>query len=357
MHATYNNDECWFRSVWYTGSDELLPGYALCYDHDAAVVGNRSSWAEKPSLLNINHFAGLVTPGQGRKVGPCQVEVVRPMGGARGILAYVNQNITSGDVLGVQPGSYALRLGAIFNGVPVAMAMESVDRSSTAGTVTCQIGNPGLIESSYSNQVSVVEGFNNLAGWTTTQAGSAGTATITGLNYLTISAGDDDDGDGANVQRNGIPFIPTAGKDIFYSASIVLTDLDSADHFVGLAEIDTTILATSAISTANHIGFTKFTSDGVFLLNGEKATAGATAAFGTLVEATEADLAFYVAGVTSVQSYLNGVAPTSGGTLATANVPILGLTPSFVCQSNDLNTDIPTMIVRRLICRQWVGQH
>lgn len=144
---------------------------------------------------------------------------------------------------------------------------------------------------------------------------------------------------GANLQRTSCTFIPAAGKDIWFEATIKIVDtFDKAEIFVGLSEVDTTIIASSANTSANHIGWQCVTDDGVLLFTSEKAGTGTTSAAATIAEATYIKLGFYTDGVTSAQQYINGVA--TGTAHATANIPIVRIVPSFVCQSGGTNDPI-----------------
>ena len=137
---------------------------------------------------------------------------------------------------------------------------------------------------------------------------------------------------GANLQRIKSAFLPAASRDIWAEFEFKIVDtFDNCELFVGLSELDTTLIATSANSSANHVGFQCVTDDGVVLFTSEKATAGTTSACVTLAEATYVKLGFKITGVTSAQQYVNGVA--TGTAHATAYIPIVALYPSFVCQS------------------------
>lgn len=144
---------------------------------------------------------------------------------------------------------------------------------------------------------------------------------------------------GANLQRVKSPFVPAAGKHIWAEWAIKVVDtFDKVELFVGLSEIDTSIIASSANSSANHLGWEITGDDGVLLFAGEKAGARATAAAATIAEDTWIRLGIHVNGVTSVQQYINGVAV--GDPLATANIPVVALYPSWVSQSAGTNDPI-----------------
>lgn len=176
-----------------------------------------------------------------------------------------------------------------------------------------------------------------------TQA-TAGTAAMstTQQGTLLINAGSTTATHGANVQRTKSMFIPAADKHIWAEFNVSYTGVSNlnVETAVGLAEVDTTVIGSSAVTTDNHIMFESCTDDGILLFNCEKASTGNTPeAVHTIVSGTKVRLGFYVNGVTSVQAYVNGVA--TGSEVATANIPIVALYPTFVCQSG--GTDSPVL--------------
>lgn len=173
-----------------------------------------------------------------------------------------------------------------------------------------------------------------------TQA-TAGTGAISTAapGVLELDCNSTTDTQGANLQRVKSVFLPAAGKDLWFETKIKIVDtFDKVELFAGLSEVDTTIIASSANSSANHIGWQCVTDDGVLLFTSEKAGAGATKAAATIAEDTYIKLGFKVSGVTGVQQYINGVAV--GTPHATANIPVVALVPSFVCQTAGTNDPI-----------------
>lgn len=178
---------------------------------------------------------------------------------------------------------------------------------------------------------------------TQSTAGSAAiSTTIPGT--LSIDSGSTTVVQGANVQRAKSAFVPAAGKDIWAEWQVKFTGVGAlnVEAFVGLAAIDTTIIAASAMSTNNRIGWTSTTDDGVLLFDADKAGAGSQSTGHTIVSDTWVRLGFHVNGVTAIQQYVNGL--PVGSLVATANIPIVALYPSFVCQSG--GTDQPVLHVR-----------
>jgi len=184
--------------------------------------------------------------------------------------------------------------------------------------------------------------------YVTTQA-ATGTAAISSAapGVLELDSNSTTATQGVQVQRAKSCFLPAANKHIWAEWKFKIVDTyDKAEIFVGLSEIDTTIIGTSANSSANHIGWQCVTDDGVLLFTSEKATAGTTSACATIAEATYIKLGFYVNGVTSIQQYVNGVA--TGTAHATANIPIVAVYPSFVCQSGATNDPIMHLMGYRI---------
>lgn len=170
----------------------------------------------------------------------------------------------------------------------------------------------------------------------TTGTGAISTAAP---GVLELDSNSTTQGQGANLQRAKSAFLPSAGKHIWAEFNVKVVDTyDKAELFVGLSELDTTLVASQANSSANHIGWQCVTNDGVLLFSAEKASTGATASAATIAEATYIKLGFYVNGVTEIAQYVNGV--LTGTNHVTANIPIVALYPSFVCQSGGTNDPI-----------------
>ncbi len=169
--------------------------------------------------------------------------------------------------------------------------------------------------------------------YTLTQA-TAGTAgvSIAAPGVLEIDSSSTVAGQGANLQRTGGGFVvPAANKTIWFETSIKIDEATDTELFVGMSEVDTAIIDTQANASTNHVGWHSVTGDDVLLFSSEKAGAGTTSAAATLAAATYIKLGFKVTGVTSIQQFINGVAV--GTAHATANIPIVKLVPSFICQA------------------------
>lgn len=174
-----------------------------------------------------------------------------------------------------------------------------------------------------------------------TQA-TAGTAAISTAapGVLELDCNSTTQGQGVQLQRAKSAFVPAAGKHIWFECKVKVVDTyDKIQFFAGLAEIDTSIIGSGAISTSNHIGWLCATgAAGVASFAAAKAAAATTKTGTTLAEATYVKLGFYVNGVTNVDQYVDDVLINS--TVLTANIPIVALYPSFVCQTDDTNDPI-----------------
>jgi len=154
---------------------------------------------------------------------------------------------------------------------------------------------------------------------------------------------------GIQMQRTSAQFKPKAGREIYFECRLKVADSATGPQFfAGLAEVDTTIIAASAVSTANHIAFTSISTDNILLANAEKGGVGDTTTGTTLVEATYVVLGIKVSGLDKITYYVDGVAVSEIDT--TANVPIVALAPSFVCQSS--GTTDPIVHLDYWICQQ-----
>lgn len=174
-----------------------------------------------------------------------------------------------------------------------------------------------------------------------TQA-TAGTAAISTAapGVLEIDCNSTTQGQGFQVQRAKSAFLPAAGKHIWAEFKLKVVDTyDKVQLFAGLSELDTTLIASGANSSANHVGWEIATAGaGALTFAGEKAGTRGTATSVSIAEDTYIKLGFYIEGVTSIQQYINGVA--TGSAVATANIPVVAIYPSFVCQTDDTNDPI-----------------
>lgn len=145
--------------------------------------------------------------------------------------------------------------------------------------------------------------------------------------WLSLTTNDADN-DLLNLQLNGEAFKPAAGKDLWFECKFKVNDSGLCDFFIGLADTNTGILA----AKTNILGFqvADGTDSEVLSFIGDKATAEDTNVTShTMTDDTAVIAGFYVNGITSASAYIAGVAEAAAVNIATANVPVVALTPSI----------------------------
>lgn len=192
----------------------------------------------------------------------------------------------------------------------------------------------------------IVEDFNNndaatMAGYTVTQASSGTFALADGVGGVALAdCGAGTQHQGVNVQKLGLPFLPAANKDIWFEAIFKVVDTAITPQlFVGLADIDATLLPNGALdANADYVGLTVLTTlAGVSQLSACKATnQDQITGIKTLVEDTYVKFAFKITGLTKIEYWIDDV--KGADTLLTAAIPVVLMTPTFVCQA-DSTTD------------------
>jgi hypothetical protein len=196
--------------------------------------------------------------------------------------------------------------------------------------------------------------FTDTHGWVLTQA-TAGTvapdaAAIGGAVLLDCNSTTNNQG--VQIQYGGAvgaaSFIASATSKIYFEARVKIADIGSTtcQLFAGLAIVDTSVLASAANSTANHIGFEAINTTAMGIHSEKAGSRSSTAAVHTVVDDDYVKLGFVVDGLTKITPYVNGVAKTA----ITTNIPIVGMTPSFVCHSS--GTTDPIVHVDWVACYQ-----
>ena len=174
--------------------------------------------------------------------------------------------------------------------------------------------------------------------WVLTQA-TAGTVAMDPAakgGALLLDCNSTTNNQGVQIQYGGAAgassFIASAHSKIYYETRLKVADIGSTtcQIFAGLAPVDTSVFASAANSTANHIGFEAINTTSVTFATEKAGTRVADTSAATIADDTYIKLGFLVDGLTSVTPYVNGVA----GTTQTSSIPIVDLTPSFVCHSS-----------------------
>ena len=190
--------------------------------------------------------------------------------------------------------------------------------------------------------------------WVLTQA-SAGTAALDVAakgGVLLLDSASSTNNQGVQIQLGGAAgassFIANANSKIYYEARVKIADIGSTtcQMFAGLAIVDTSLFASAANSTANHIGFEAINSTAMGIHSEKAGSRSSTASVHTVVDDTYVKLGFVVDGLTKITPYVNGVAKDA----ITTNIPIVEMTPSFVCHSS--GTTDPILHVDWVACYQ-----
>lgn len=175
--------------------------------------------------------------------------------------------------------------------------------------------------------------------WTATQATAGTWALDTTVGDRGVALADCNSTtatQGINVQRPGWAVAPAAGKIIAYEGLLKAADIATGPEFFwGLSVVDTTLIASSANSSADHVGFESVTDNNILLFHTEDGgtrVSGATSPH-TLVDDTYVKLGFRIIGLTAVEVYVNG-SIVNVAFSATPDIPEGSiLVPSLVCQT------------------------
>ncbi len=369
----YRTEKESLKTVRYTGTDTIKRGYALCYDRDTitapdgsgtSIAATESSWGrhghvEKPASGNLHNFAGIVADAR-QKTGPCLVSIIEPEAIARSMQVFTSANCTMDTtILTVVPGSY--ELGVAGEGVVVGRALQTIDRSSTSGLAQALIGSIDVLQLPYGllTPSSTVNSFSSKiwesCPWDTdlahqyfedfvnTRPGGAanGTAHTTATsttatndwiqteNTSGLTAFTEDVGgvlrvsseanvgaeDGLTVMWRQTPWVPTAGKRIWFEARVKMNNVVTPDEYsIGLADTLTEACAGGTIDdVVDKILF--YTESGTTTLTMEFITSKTSVQEQTTAAATVANDTWiqlgFIADFASVTPYVNNVAGTA----------------------------------------------
>jgi len=298
--------------VYYTGLSLLKAGDALHYDWDASDTSVQNYNVEDPSLNNSGHFAGVVADGQtsSNLQGPCLVNIEVPTNVPVITTVRSNLSITAGDLLAPLPGT---RTWAKWCGIgrPLAQALETVDRSTTAGRVRVRYGNLNLSESFLASKCTRF--FDDFLGFAEPVAADVGTYLLSGTSVAASFTDDIAGGvlgivtnttNNGQIALNGEPFSLAANKTCWFRARFKVSSIASTTNtFVGLSITDTAYFSTKP---NDYMGFES--NDGVLTFNYVKdgTTGVVSQSTGvTLVADTFVDVAFFFDGNGNVYIYVN----------------------------------------------------
>ena len=175
---------------------------------------------------------------------------------------------------------------------------------------------------------------------TTVTSGTLTRVDQAGGGLIFDSAGYNADDDGINAQMKGECFKPAADKTLWFEAYCKFSTTTPDQYLVGLAQTDTTLIASGALDEANS-SMLAFYSDvnttATYLefVTNKAASVDIDTHIADVVAATGIKLGFKVCtvrGALQVWPYINGVLQTADIVTDTDDIPITEMTPSFVAQ-------------------------
>jgi len=367
--AKYTNQpQAHLRKVRYTGDAAVVKGQGFCYERDyvgtaegetaAEACGLRDKRVELLNEDNVGDFAGVATQAYLAKTGGQVIEIAEPGSICMG---YTDQSCTINVTL------LSLNTAGTFTAVGsgsgvIARALQTVDRSSTPGTVLVElIGGPakmteifdansgrgasrGLWKDCPWNLIAAQQHLGHtffddfidskipitgtstteIKEWIQTEVTSGLTqqlADFVGGALRVSSEANASADDGLTVMYRSTPFVTTSLSELWFEARVRMTDIDTTpdQFFIGLIDTITSAHPSGVIDdTKDKIGFFSHSGTTVATLSFitakttvEEITTGAAT---SLEDAGWVKLGFKVtwpAGVQTVTPYVNGVAGTA----------------------------------------------
>jgi len=405
---TYGNPRAQRIRVYYEGTDTLYEGSPVCYNYDTT-----SNWygvdtydnsesstttdgyqnegkylrVEVPSADNAEFFAGVVAEGFGGITNPGLIDIYVPNGAI--VPVYTDKSITIKDPLYLEHGEITLvNATQVGMGVCVAEAVETVDRSSTAGVVLARLHEPsertvyngtlGIAPSEalwedcpweeiernpglgivYFNDFMGTENLASGEGWTITQV-TSGTMSLLAAEGGALhvdSGGHASADDGVQGQLLNCRFLPAAGKTIWFEARVKMNDATD-QYYIGLAETDTTLIDGGVIDDASDkCGFfhhAASTDNKISCICSRADADETTANVADNTDGTYMTVGFRISGLTSVEFYVNGVLVETSST--TTKIPNSAMCLSVVAQveatDEDAEMDIDWVKIAQLGAR------
>lgn len=393
-------------TAYYTGSDSLVPGDALYFDHDSSglaavttqltpVLGasaaavesarqGRAGLVERATLANMlaGAFAGFVikaVTGNGVSV-PVELSPLPPAGHYyNAVDIATDQNCAVGDLLGPIPGSYKFGR-AVVPGNCYARVAVAADRSVTSGLVNVKFGKFDVSE--YPDKIMVIDDHfvepfisatgtvttaNNAVRWmlsgtsaTAIMAATGTTIAATGGGELTLLSNTTNL---VQMMMNGGPVKLTTGRSCFFSARLKVVDITQADLCVGLCAALTannTNTGTTPAST-DYICFfvNSGTANGLLNINTRKAsgTEQTVSTGSSYAAATYFEVAFIainrtdtaLAGNKSILTFFNRVAATGLATTA-ADAAFPNTVPLVPHVASTGDASAATVTIDRITC-------
>ena len=385
--------------VYYEASDTIQRGQAVCYNYDTTAnwfggsVANDGTITtstttaegsqnegkyirvEKPTADNAEFFAGVVAQGGWvGKTGPRVVDIYIPNGAV--VPVRTDKSIVIKDKLYLEHGEYELiNATQVGMGICVAVADETVDRTSPAGIVLAKLkasrestvygGTLGVglsealwedcpieeIERNPGLGIVYFDDFNgsqntvSTEGWTiSNEGGGTGTLSLVadeGGAIVLDTAHNDTADDGVEAQLLNCRFLPKAGNTIWFEARVKVND-GTDQYFVGLAATDTTLIDSSGVVDDASDKAAWFAHGGHTNERFSTIVARTTEEVISTDEITVTDnayktLGFRIKGLDSIEFYSDGVLIETMST--TANIPNAAMCLSLACKVEETGAD------------------
>lgn len=381
-------------TVYYEGTSTIREGMPVAYNYDTTDNWMGKSAAdltvetgttaegyqnegkfirvEDVTADNSEFFAGVVA---GKKhdgtAGPQVLDIYVANGAI--VPVWTDKSITIKDPLYLEHGQITVvNATQVGMGQRIGTAIETVDRSSTAGIVLAKLDgvqkstvingtlgvapsealwedcpwdeiqkNPGL-GITYFNDFVGTENLVTGEGWviTATTTGTLSLVAAEGGELKFDSAGSTTADDGVEAQLLNCRVLPAAGKTIWFEARVKMNDATD-QYFIGLAATDTTLIAAGVIDdVSDKCGFfhhAASTDNKISSITARAAADDATADVATNTDATYMTVGFRISGLTSVEFYVNGVLVETGSTAA--NIPNAAMCLSGVSKIEGTGAD------------------
>lgn len=257
------------------------------------------------------------------------------------ISVYTDQSITAGDVLNPMPTTYNFRRGAIFSQGGF-IALETVDRSTTAGLVECRYTPQLTPQERLNAQVEWYDDFKNYTtahdGWVAVATGTSAAVaagTVQGNGSVLLTTGTSDNGSALlHGQTANAPLFPANGRAIYLESLMTFTvSATDVGFFFGATETPGATQPIpdtgTALATADLMGIWKAEATSVWAGSSYGASAAAsspsTAAFAT---ATNYRFQMLYDGKGGIHYWVNGTSLGAPITTSTA-LPVVGMAPVF----------------------------
>lgn len=398
----YRTEKESLKTAFYTGTDTIKRGYALCYDRNTttavdgsgtAIGATSSSWGrhghvEKPASGNLHNFAGIVA-GERDRTGPCLVSLIEPDSVARVMEVFTSANCTLDvTILTVVAGSY--ELGAVGEGTVIGKALQTIDRSSTSGLAQAMIWGvsggyaakpygdavPSSTNNVYSASIwescplneirsglvpgSIYEndylgGFQPVTATTTTAIEDwIQTEVVSGQTLVSDAPGGvlrvsseafNAADDGLTVMYRQHVVVPNTGKNYWAEFRIRVNDIaDTPDQFyIGISDVVATVHASGVIDDlVDKVAF--FTHSGStvatlsFITSKTTVQEITTSAATGVADSTWLNVGFVSNGLTSVTPHVNGVAGTAHTTASQLPTAATGLAICYAAHTDQTAT-------------------